>query len=107
MNGLGAGSTQGSGAGAMAGAGGAAASGFPAPAGYTAELSYIHAMVEELSRQLSENKRVLDDVVTGVGRVRSRARTQQLGNEELIEGASEELQGMHAARCHWAGDKMV
>ncbi|KAL1891436.1 hypothetical protein Sste5346_007700 [Sporothrix stenoceras] len=95
MNGLGAGNGQGPGAGAMAGAGGAA-SAFPAPAGYTAELSYIHAMVEELSRQLSENKRVLDDVVTGVGRVRSRARTQQLGNEELIEGASEELQGQES-----------
>lgn len=94
MNGLVAGNGQGPGAGAMAGAGGAAA-GFPAPAGYTAELSYIHAMVEELSRQLSDNKRVLDDVVTGVGRVRSRARTQQIGNEELIEGASEELQGMY------------
>lgn len=95
MNGLGAGGAQGPGAGAMAGAGGAVAAGIPAPAGYTAELSYIHAMVEELSRQLTENKRVLDDVVTGVGRVRSRARTQQLGNEELIEGASEELQGAY------------
>ncbi|CAK7237956.1 hypothetical protein SBRCBS47491_010220 [Sporothrix bragantina] len=93
MNGVGPQGTPGTGAGAMAGTGGAAASGFPAPAGYTAELSYIHAMVEELSRQLADNKRVLDDVVTGVGRVRSRARTQQLGNEELIEGASEELQG--------------
>ena len=92
MNGIGtSGGTQGTG-GAMAGNGSIAASGFPAPAGYTAELSYIHAMVEELSRQLSDNKRVLDDVVTGVGRVRSRARTEQLGNEELIEGASEELQ---------------
>lgn len=98
MNGLGAGGAQGPSGSAMAGAGGAAAAGFPAPAGYTAELSYIHAMVEELSRQLAENKRVLEDVVTGVGRVRSRARTQQLGNEELIGGASEELQGMHATR---------
>ncbi|ERS97378.1 uncharacterized protein SPSK_02471 [Sporothrix schenckii 1099-18] len=96
MNGLGAGNAQGTGTGALTGAGAAAASGFPAPAGYTAELSYIHAMVEELSRQLSDNKRVLDDVVTGVGRVRSRARTQQLGNEALIEGASEELQGQES-----------
>ncbi|CAK7238683.1 MAG: hypothetical protein STHCBS139747_000101 [Sporothrix thermara] len=96
MNGIGtSGGTQGTG-GAMAGNGSIAASGFPAPAGYTAELSYIHAMVEELSRQLSDNKRVLDDVVTGVGRVRSRARTEQLGNEELIEGASEELQNQES-----------
>ncbi len=58
-----------------------AMAGFPAPAGHTAELSYIHAMVEDLSRQLAENKRVLEDVVTGVGRVRVRARAQQMGNE--------------------------
>ncbi|CAK7271598.1 hypothetical protein SEPCBS57363_004704 [Sporothrix epigloea] len=96
MNGVGVGGTQGPGAGAMIGPGGAAASGFPTPAGYTAELSYIHTMVEELSRQLADNKRVLDNVVTGVGRVRNRARTLQLGNEELIEGASEDLQGQEA-----------
>jgi hypothetical protein len=66
---------------------------FPTPAGHTAELNYIHAMVEELSRQLAENKRVLEDVVTGVGRVRNRARAQQLGNEELITGAADELGG--------------
>ena len=93
MNGLGAGGAQGPGGMQGAGGAGGVASGFPAPAGYTAELSYIHAMVEELSRQLSDNKRVLDDVVTGVGRVRTRAQTQQIGNEELITGASDELQG--------------
>ncbi len=74
----------------------AAASAFPTPAGHSAELNYIHAMVEELSRQLAENKRVLEDVVTGVGRVRSRARAQQLGNEELISGSSDDLAGQHA-----------
>ncbi len=80
----------------MAGPGGPV-TGLPAPAGYAAELSYIHAMVEELSRQLADNKRVLEDVVTGVGRVRNRARTQQLGNEELIGGAGEDLQGTSAS----------
>ena len=65
--------------------------GFPIPAGHSAELNYIHAMVEELSRQLAENKRQLEEVVTGVGRVRSRARAQQLGNEELISAAGDEL----------------
>lgn len=81
------------GAGAQApGSLGGSMGGFPAPAGYSAELSYIHAMVEELSRQLAENKRVLDDVVTGVGRVRNRARTQQVGNESLIATAVEDLQ---------------
>jgi len=68
-----------------------AMAGFPIPAGHSAELNYIHAMVEELSRQLAENKRQLEEVVSGVGRVRIRARAQQLGNEELISAASDEL----------------
>jgi len=78
-----------------AAAGQAAAMGaaFPMPAGQQAELSYIHAMVEELSRQLAENKRVLEDVVAGVGRVRNRARAQQLGNEELITDGGDDLHG--------------
>lgn len=65
--------------------------GYPTPAGYQAELAYIYSMVEILSQQLAENKRALEDVVSSVGRVRNRARTQSLGNEELIMSAAEEL----------------
>jgi len=69
---------------------------FPTPAGHSAELNYIHAMVEELSRQLADNKRALEEVVTGVGRVRNRARAHQMGNEELIAGGSpDELGGTY------------
>jgi hypothetical protein len=67
--------------------------GYPTPAGHQAELNYIYAVVEDLSRQLAENKKVLEDVVAGVGRVRNRARTQSLGNEELVAGAAEDLRG--------------
>lgn len=69
--------------------------GFPTPAGHQAELTYIYGMVEELSRQLAENKRVLEDVVAGVGRVRNRARAQSLGNEELITSAGDDLNCEH------------
>lgn len=65
--------------------------GYPTPAGYQAELAYIYNMVEVLSQQLAENKRALEDVVASVGRVRSRARTQALGNEELLTSAADEL----------------
>ncbi|KAL1840968.1 hypothetical protein VTJ49DRAFT_7574 [Mycothermus thermophilus] len=64
---------------------------FPVPAGHQAELNYIYGMVEELSRQLAENQRTLEEVVAGVGRVRSRARAQSLGNDELIDAASDEI----------------
>ncbi|KAJ0120351.1 hypothetical protein N8I77_002393 [Diaporthe amygdali] len=65
--------------------------GYPTPAGYQAELAYIYNMVEVLSQQLAENKRALEDVVASVGRVRSRARTQSLGNEELLSSAADDL----------------
>ncbi|KAK3359022.1 hypothetical protein B0T25DRAFT_531744 [Lasiosphaeria hispida] len=65
--------------------------GLPTPAGHQAELNYIYGMVEELSRQLAQNQRALEDVVSGVGRVRSRARSQSLGNEELINAAADDV----------------
>lgn len=67
--------------------------GYPTPAGHQAELNYIYAMVEDLSRQLAQNQRALDDVVTGVGRVRQRARSQSLGNEDLIHSAADQVRG--------------
>lgn len=63
----------------------------PTPAGHQAELNYIYSMVEELSRQLAENRRVTEDIVGGLGRVRNRARTQGLNNDEVIDAAAEEI----------------
>lgn len=76
------------------GAGNMAANmGAAAPAGHQAELSYIYSLVEELSRQLTENRRATEDIVSGLGRVRSRARIQGLNNEELINDAAEDING--------------
>ncbi len=66
----------------------------PTPAGHQAELNYIYGMVEELSKQLADNRKVTEDIVSGLGRVRTRAKTQGLGNEEVIEAAAEEINGM-------------
>jgi hypothetical protein len=68
--------------------------GLPTPAGHQAELNYIYGMVEELSRQLAENQRTLEEVVSGVGRVRSRARTQAIGNDDLINAATDDVKGV-------------
>ncbi|KAK6216735.1 hypothetical protein QIS74_06849 [Colletotrichum tabaci] len=65
--------------------------GMPTPAGQQAELNYIYGMVEELSRQLAENRRVTEDIVSGLGRVRSRARTQGMSNEDLIHNAADDI----------------
>ncbi|KAK7419814.1 hypothetical protein QQZ08_010702 [Neonectria magnoliae] len=65
----------------------------PTPAGHQAELNYIYGMVEELSRQLAENRRVTEDIVSGLGRVRNRAKTHGLGNEEVIDGVADNLNG--------------
>ncbi|KAH6641731.1 hypothetical protein F5144DRAFT_564705 [Chaetomium tenue] len=69
---------------------------FPAPAGHQAELNYIYGMVEELSRQLADNQRTLEEVVSGVGRVRSRARAHSLGNEELVDSAGDEVKAQES-----------
>ena len=65
----------------------------PTPAGHQAELNYIYGMVEELSRQLADNRRVTEDIVSGLGRVRTRARSQGLRNDDIIESAAEEING--------------
>ncbi|KAI1283866.1 hypothetical protein F5Y07DRAFT_90540 [Xylaria sp. FL0933] len=63
----------------------------PTPAGHQAELNIIYGMVEELSRQLADNRRVTEEIVSGLGRVRNRARERGLGNEELLGEATDEL----------------
>ncbi|TWU72055.1 hypothetical protein ED733_002825 [Metarhizium rileyi] len=64
----------------------------PTPAGHQAELNYIYGMVEELSRQLADNRRVTEDIVNGLGKVRNKAKNQSLSNDELIASAAPDLQ---------------
>ncbi|RDA95608.1 hypothetical protein CP533_1150 [Ophiocordyceps camponoti-saundersi (nom. inval.)] len=64
----------------------------PTPAGHQAELNYIYGMVEELSKQLADNRRVTEDIVAGLGRVRSRARSHALTNDDLIATAADDLE---------------
>ncbi|KAI1331697.1 hypothetical protein F5Y16DRAFT_241297 [Xylariaceae sp. FL0255] len=63
----------------------------PTPAGHQAELNIIYGMVEELSRQLNENRRFTEDIVSGLGRVRQRAHERGLGNEELLGEAADDI----------------
>ncbi len=91
---------QGNGAAAAAAAAGAMAIG-PTPAGHQAELNIIYGMVEELSRQLADNRRVTEEIVSGLGRVRNRARERGLGNEELLGEATDELFGAFPPLSHW------
>lgn len=73
--------------------------GMPTPAGHQSELNYIYSLVEELSKQLADNRRQTENIVAGIGRVRNRARNQSLGNEELISAASEEVNGTPCHPC--------
>lgn len=75
------------------GGGGMGGMPLPTPAGHQAELNYIYGMVEELSRQLAENRRVTEDIVSGLGRVRAKAKNQSLANGEVIDDAAIELNG--------------
>ena len=67
--------------------------GIPTPAGHQAELNYIYGMVEELSRQLAENRRVTEEIVVGMGKVRQKARNRNVGSDELLAAASNDIQG--------------
>jgi hypothetical protein len=77
----------------------------PTPAGHQAELNYIYGMVEELSRQLADNRRVTEDIVNGLGRVRARARQQGLSNDQIIDASAEdinsELLSRNCRHGHW------
>lgn len=64
----------------------------PTPAGHQAELNYIYMMVEELSRQLAENRRVTEEIVSSLHKIRLRAKNGNLSNDELLQGATGELQ---------------
>ncbi|KAK4174921.1 hypothetical protein QBC36DRAFT_332572 [Triangularia setosa] len=70
--------------------------GVPVPAGQPSELNYIYQMVENLSAQLAANQRTLEEVISCVGRIRARARSQSLGNEELISLAADEVKAQEA-----------
>ncbi|KAH6690311.1 hypothetical protein F5X68DRAFT_68904 [Plectosphaerella plurivora] len=61
------------------------------PAGQQSELNYIYGLVDELSRQLAENRRATEEIVAGLGRVRSRARSQGFSNDDLIAGAADDI----------------
>ncbi|KAK9791706.1 hypothetical protein SCARD494_07495 [Seiridium cardinale] len=87
MNGAGAG-MQGGGVNA-----GAAMAIGPTPAGHQAELNMIYGLVEELSRQLADNRRQTEDIVSGIGRVRNRARERGLGNDEVLGEAADDIYG--------------
>ncbi|KAH7030772.1 uncharacterized protein B0I36DRAFT_243815 [Microdochium trichocladiopsis] len=63
----------------------------PTPAGHQAELNIIYGMVEELSRQLAENRRVTEDIVSSLGRVRNRARERGLSNDDVLDEAAAEI----------------
>lgn len=90
MNGMNGGQMQPGGGG---GGGGGIGMSAPTPAGHQAELNYIYGMVEELSRQLADNRRTTEEIVSGLGRVRSRARADGTSNDDIINGAAEDING--------------
>jgi methylthioribose-1-phosphate isomerase len=69
----------------------AAGMALPTPAGHQQELNLVYGMVEELSRQLAENRRVTDDIINGLGRVRTKAKAHGMGNDDILRSAAEDI----------------
>lgn len=67
--------------------------GFPTPAGHQSDLNYIMQMVEDLSRQLETNQRITTGVMEKIGKVREKAKTMDLNNDELIALVASEMNG--------------
>lgn len=72
---------------------GASAAGAVTPAGYQAELNYIWGLVEELSKQLNDNRKKTEDIVSNIGKIRQGARDHNTSSEDLIDGSLEKLNG--------------
>lgn len=64
-------------------------------------MNYIYGMVEELSRQLADNRRTTEEIVNGLGRVRSRARADGTSNDGIINGAADEVNGQSPVALDW------
>ncbi|KKA29500.1 hypothetical protein TD95_001579 [Thielaviopsis punctulata] len=75
---------------------GASVGGAVTPAGYQAELNYIWGLVEELSKQLNDNRKKTEDIVSNIGKIRQGARDHNTSSEELIEGSAEKLSAQNA-----------
>lgn len=67
--------------------------GFPTPAGHQSDLNYIMQMVEELAGQLAHNQGLTAGIVDKMGKVRAKAKNQELSNDELLAIAASELNG--------------
>jgi hypothetical protein len=69
--------------------------GYPTPVGHQSDLNYLMGMVEELSGVLALNQRLTNGVVEKMGRVREKAQNMNLSNDELLQIAAAELNGMY------------
>jgi hypothetical protein len=67
--------------------------GYPTPAGHQSDLNYVMSMVEELSAVLRQNQQLTANVVEKMGKVREKASTMNLSNDELIAVVASELDG--------------
>lgn len=65
--------------------------GYPTPAGHQSDLNYVMSMVDELSQVLRQNQALTGNIVDKMGKVRERASTMNLSNDELIQVVSNEL----------------
>jgi hypothetical protein len=67
--------------------------GYPTPAGHQSDLNFIMSMVEDLSAVLRQNQQLSASVVEKVGRVREKAATMDLSNDQLVAAVASELNG--------------
>jgi hypothetical protein len=68
--------------------------GYPTPAGHQSDLNYVMSMVDELSQVLRTNQQLTASVVDKMGKVREKAQTMNLSNDEMIAAVASEMNGI-------------
>lgn len=69
--------------------------GLPTPAGHQSDLNYLYQMVESLSGELNEQRRLTSHIIEAAGLLRNRALNSDLTNQEIIDALSPNINGTH------------
>lgn len=70
--------------------------GLPTPAGHQSDLNFLYQLVEGLSSQLQEQRKLTSHIIEAAGLLRNRALNSDLTNQEVIDALSPQINGMNS-----------
>lgn len=70
--------------------------GLPTPAGHQSDLNYLYQMVETLSSELMEQRKLTSHIIEAAGLLRNRALNSDLSNQEIIDVLAPNINGIQS-----------